>query len=129
MLQEVVAMPAVLYFPTHIVDQLDEMCEARGYSPWQLIVYALKAQINHWDEFYQYVTKRQDKWEDPIKSEDPLFWLARVTTIHFINGYTLCARDPAAFRQLKNQAPAQWSFCPVEEPDKFDAGEWWKNFS
>jgi hypothetical protein len=41
-LEEIVAMPATLYFPTGIVAQLNEICEESGYTPGQLVLRALK---------------------------------------------------------------------------------------
>jgi hypothetical protein len=82
-LEEIVAIPATLYFPASIVAQLNEICDQSGYTPGQLIVKALKGQIYHWDRFYQYVTTPPEKPEDFICPEDPLFCLAYATTVHF----------------------------------------------
>jgi hypothetical protein len=60
-LEEIVAIPATLYFPTGIVAQLNEICDESGYTPGQLIVKALKGQIYHWDKFYQYVSTPPEK--------------------------------------------------------------------
>ena len=46
MLRQIVAIPATLYFPTSIVDELNEICERLGYTPEQLVIEALKDQID-----------------------------------------------------------------------------------
>jgi hypothetical protein len=55
MLEQIVAIPATLYFPTSIVAELNELCESLGYTPEQLVIEALKRQIDCWNEFYEYV--------------------------------------------------------------------------
>jgi hypothetical protein len=99
-LEEIVAIPATLYFPAVIVVQLNEICEESGYTPGQLIIKALKGQIYHWDKFYQYVTTPPERPEDFIWPEDPLFCLACATTVHFIDSFTQSAYDPIAFALL-----------------------------
>ena len=53
-LEEIVVIPATLYFPSAIVAQLNEICDQSGYTPGQLVVRALKSQIYHWERFYLY---------------------------------------------------------------------------
>ena len=55
MLEQIVAIPTTLYFPTSIVAELNEICENLGYTPEQLVVEALKGQIDYWNEFYDHV--------------------------------------------------------------------------
>jgi hypothetical protein len=64
MLTQIVAIPATLYFPTSIVDELNEICERLGYTPEQLVIEALKGQIDYWNEFYEHVMTL------PVKPED-----------------------------------------------------------
>ena len=125
-LEEIVAIPATLYFPAGIVAQLKEICEESGYTPGQLVVKALKGQIYHWDKFYQYVTTPPEKPEDFIWPEDPLFCLACASTVHFIDSFTQSVYDPIAFRQQKEHAPVEWSFSSFEEQDEVDPADWWK---
>jgi len=49
-LEQIVAILATLYFPASIVDELNEICETLGYTPEQLVVKALKGQIDYWNE-------------------------------------------------------------------------------
>ena len=101
-LEEIVAMPATLYFPSGIVAQLNEICEESGYTPGQLVVRALKGQIYHWDRFYQYVTTPPEKPEDFSWPEDPMFCLACAATVHFLQSFTRSVYDPMAFKQQKS---------------------------
>src|SRR5580693_5263955 len=83
-LEEIVAMPATLYFPTGIVAQLNEICEESGYTPGQLVVRALKGQIYHWDRFYQYVTTPPEKPEDSAGQRIPCSaWLVLQLSIFY----------------------------------------------
>src|ERR1700709_2779340 len=54
MLEQIVAIPATLYLPTSIVAELNEICETLGYTPEQLVIEALRGQIDYWNEFYEY---------------------------------------------------------------------------
>ena len=47
MLEQIVAIPATLYFPTSIVVELNEICEILGYTPEQLVIQALKGQTDY----------------------------------------------------------------------------------
>jgi hypothetical protein len=47
-LEQIVAIPATLYFPAGIVAQSNEMCETLGYTTEHLVVEALKDQIGGW---------------------------------------------------------------------------------
>ena len=49
MLTQIVAIPATLYFPTSIVAELNEICKSLGYTPEQLVIEALKGQIDYWN--------------------------------------------------------------------------------
>jgi hypothetical protein len=115
--EEIVTIPAALYFPAVIVAQLNEICDVSGYTPGQLVVKALKGQIYHWDRFYRYVTTPPGKPEDLIWPEDPIFCLACTTTIHFLDSFTQSVYDPIAFKQQKEHAPAEWSFSSFEDQD------------
>lgn len=126
MLKQIVALPATLYFPSEIVLQLNEACAKLGYTPEELVVEALKGQIQRWDEFFQYVSTPPASSEDFIWPEDPLFCLACVSTVHFINTFRRCFNNPMAFAQLKAAAPPEWSFASFEELDEPDPGDWWK---
>jgi hypothetical protein len=46
MLTQIVAIPATLYFPTSIVAELNEICETLRYTPEQLVIEALRGQID-----------------------------------------------------------------------------------
>ena len=43
LLEQIVATPAILYFPTGIAAELNEICENLGYSPVNLSLRLLKA--------------------------------------------------------------------------------------
>jgi len=105
MLTQIVAIPATLYFPTSIVDELNEICERLGYTPEQLVIEALKGQIDYWNEFYEHVMTLPVEPEDLVWPKDPVFCLACVTTVHIINNFARCSHDPVAFAQLKAARP------------------------
>ena len=44
MLSGIVAIPAVLYFPAEVFEQLNELCRLRQLKPSQLMTEALKSQ-------------------------------------------------------------------------------------
>ena len=50
-LEEIVAMPATLYFPTGIVAQLNEFARRAGTPLANLSLELSKGQIYHWDEW------------------------------------------------------------------------------
>jgi hypothetical protein len=138
MLEQIVAIPATLYFPTSIVAELNEICENLGYTPEQLVIEALKAQIDYWHEFYEYVMTLPIDPEDFDWPKDPLFCLACVTTVHIVDSFTRCSDDPDAFAELKDQAPSEWSFNSLQEEEEIvveveeeeiDDADWWKTHS
>src|SRR3984893_5745432 len=104
MLEQIVAIPATLYFPTSIVAELNEICESLGYTPEQLVIEALKGQIDCWNEFYQHVMTLPNDPEDFVWPKDPVFCLACSTTVHIIESFTRCSGDPVAFAQLEADA-------------------------
>ena len=129
MLTQIVAIPATLYFPTSIVAELNEICKSLGYTPEQLVIEALKGQIDYWNEFYDHVMTLPVEPEDLVWPKDPVFCLACVTTVHIINNFARCSHDPVAFAQLKADAPTEWSFSSLEEGEEIDAADWWKTRS
>jgi hypothetical protein len=126
MLQQIVAIPATLYFPARMVAQLNEICEIFGYTQEQLVIEALKGQIDYWEEFYEYVITQPEQPQDFIWPDDPVLCLACVTILHVISCFTRCAHDPVAFARLKADAPAEWSFRAIEEGEETDPADWWK---
>ena len=129
MLEQIVAIPATLYLPTSIVAELNEICETLGYTPEQLVIEALRGQIDYWNEFYEYVMTLPEEPEDLVWPNDPVFCLACVTTALIINNFTRCSHDPVAFAQLKADAPTEWSFSSLEEGEEIDDADWWKMYS
>jgi len=129
MLTQIVAIPATLYFPTSIVAELNEICKSLGYTPEQLVIEALKGQIDYWNEFYDHVMTLPVEPEDLVWPKDPVFCLACVTTVHIINNFARCSHDPVAFARLKADAPTEWSFSSLEEGEEIDAADWWKTRS
>jgi hypothetical protein len=129
MLEQIVATPATLFFPNSTVTELNEICETLGYSPQQLLVEALKRQIDYWEEFYECVITARENPEDFIWPEDPIFCLACVAAVHFIKSFALCAHDPVAFAELKEHAPAEWSFCSLKKKGQIDAADHWKELN
>jgi hypothetical protein len=45
---------------------------------------------------------------------------------HFISSFTQSFYDPIAFKQKKEQAPPELSFCSFEEQVEGDPADWWK---
>jgi hypothetical protein len=126
MLEQIVAIPAALYFPTSVVAELNEICKSLRYTPEQLIIEALKGQIDYWKEFYEHVMTLPVKPEDFVWPKDPMFCLACVATVHIIDSFSRCSHDPVAFAQFKKHAPTEWSFCSLEEGEEIDDADWWK---
>jgi hypothetical protein len=129
MLEQIIAIPATLYFPTSIATELNELCESLGYTPEQLVIEALKGQIDCWNEFYDHVMTLSVEPEDLVRLKDPVFCLACVATVHIIDSFTRCSHDPVAFAQLKDHAPSEWSFSSLEEDEEIDDADWWKTHS
>ena len=50
MLEQIVAIPATLYFPTSIVTELNEICQSLGYTPEQLVIEAFRGQIDYLED-------------------------------------------------------------------------------
>ena len=128
MLEQIVAIPATLYLPTSIVAELNEICETLGYTPEQLVIEALRNQIDYWNEFYEHVMTLPVEPQDLVWPKDPVFCLACVTTVHIINNFARCSHDPVVFGQLKADAPAEWSFSSFEEDEQIDDADWWKTY-
>ena len=108
---------------------MNEICERLGYTPEQLVIEALKGQIDYWNEFYEHVMTLPVEPEDLVWPKDPVFCLACVTTVHIINNFARCSHDPVAFAQLKADAPTEWSFSSLEEDEGTDDADWWKTHS
>ena len=108
---------------------LNEICESLGYTPEQLVIEALRGQIDCWNEFYDYVMTWSVKPGDLVWPKDPVFCLACVTTVHIIDSFTRCSHDPVAFAQLKDHAPSEWSFSSLGEEEEIDDADWWKTHS
>jgi len=122
-----ITIPAVLYFPRAILGQLNELCQLRGLTPDQLIVEAIKSQDARFEEFIQEVMTPLKPGEPEIWPEDPLYVLACVLTIHLFRVLHKKLDDPAGFEEFKKNAPSQWSFSSLEEPDDDpDPADWWK---
>jgi hypothetical protein len=100
MLTQIVAIPATLYFPTSIVAELNEICETLRYTPEQLVIEALRGQIDYWNEFYKHVMTLPVEPEDFDWPKDPVFCLACVTTVHIINNFARCSRLTALKRNI-----------------------------
>jgi hypothetical protein len=119
--------PAVLYFPPEVLGQLNELCELRRLTPAQLIVEAIKSQDARFEEFITEVWTPLKPGEPEIWPEDPLKSLACVLVIHLFRVLHQKLNDPAGFEEFKKNAPSQWSFSSVEEPDAdSEPADWWK---
>jgi hypothetical protein len=129
MLEQIVAIPATLYLPTSIVAELNEICATLGYTPEQLVIEALRGQIEYWNEFYKHVITLPVEPQDFVWPEDPVFCLACVTTVHILNNFARCSHDPIALAKFKADAPTEWSFSSLEEGEEIDAADWWKTHS
>jgi hypothetical protein len=55
-----------------------------------------------------------------------LYALVCVAMLHFARSFVLMVEDLAAFKEMKANAPADWSFSSAEEQDEEDAADWWK---
>ena len=108
MLEQIVAIPATLYFPTSIVTELNEICQSLGYTPEQLVIEVLEGQIDYWNELYDHVMTLPVEPEDFVWHKDPVYCLTCVTTVHIINSFTRCSHEPVAFAQLKEEALIEW---------------------
>jgi len=102
---ELVSMPAVLYFPPDVLDQLNELCELCQLTPVQLIALAFRSQDNRWDEFADEVLTPCKPGETVVWPEDPLYALACVAMVHFVRTFVIMVEDPVAFEELKTHAP------------------------
>ena len=129
MLEQIVAIPAILYLPSSIVAELNEICETLGYTPEQLVIEALRGQIDYWNEFYKCVITLPVRPQDIVWPKDPVLCLACVTTLHIIKNFTRCSQDSVAFAQLKADSPTKWSFGSLEEGEEIDVADWWKTHS
>jgi hypothetical protein len=121
----IVAIPAVLYFPHEVVEQLNELCRARGLTAQQLMAEVLKAQSPRFDQFVEEVMTTRKPGEPPTWPSDPLYCLACGTMRHFARNFLMMMEDPIAFEQMKKDAPANWSFRSIEELGD-DQADWWK---
>jgi hypothetical protein len=122
----IVGIPAVLYFPHEVVEQLNELCRARQLKPVQLMAEVLKAQRPRFDQFIKDVLTTRKPGEPPTWPKDPLYCLACGTMRHFARNFLLLKDDPVAFEQMRKDAPADWSFGSIEELDDDDPADWWK---
>jgi hypothetical protein len=113
----ITAIPAVLYFPHEVVEQLNELCRARQLTAQQLMAEVLKAQRPHFDRFIEDVLTPREPGEPPTWPEDPLYCLACGTMRHFARNFLMLMDDPIAFEQMRKDAPADWSFGSIEESE------------
>ena len=88
----IVAIPAVLYFPHEVVEQLNELCRARGLTAEQLMAEAIKAQRPRFDQFIEDVMAPRKPGEPPTWPKDPLYCLACGTMRHFARNFLLLKR-------------------------------------
>src|ERR1700739_4684194 len=110
----VVAVPAVLYFPREVWEQLNELCRLRQLSPGQLMAEAFKSQFPRFDQFVEEVMTPRNPDEPNVWPEDPLYCLACGTMRHFMRTFVKMVNDPVAFQQMRKDAPADWSFRALE---------------
>jgi hypothetical protein len=122
----ITAIPAVLYFPHEVVDQLNEICRVRGLTPGQLMAEVLKAQRPRFDQFVEDVMKPRKPGEPTAWPKDPLYCLACGTMRHFARNFMLLQEDPVAFEQMRKDAPVDWSFRSLEELEADEPADWWK---
>jgi hypothetical protein len=120
---QIVKIPAVLYFPADVLEQLNEFCSLRQLTPAQLMAEAFKRQESRWEQFVDEVMTPLEPGESEAWPEDPLYCLACVATIHFTRTFVKMIEDPIGFEQMKKDAPADWSFGAYEAADPAD---WWK---
>jgi hypothetical protein len=119
--------PAVLYFPFDVLGQLNELCELHRLTPAQLIIEAIKSQDARLEEFIEEVMTPLEPGEPEIWPEDPLKSLASVLLIHLFRVLHQKLNDPAGFAEFKKNAPSQWSFSSLEQPDADpEPADWWK---
>jgi hypothetical protein len=123
-------IPGVLYFPSKIVKDLEEIREYNEYTYGQIVAWALKMQLPRWNKFYKFVMTPHKPGEPIVWPENPMFALACVAFVHGIRTFNKMMKDPdaidATLEQLKKDAPADWSFRSLEELDDDDQADWWK---
>ena len=127
---QIVRIPAVLYFPPKVLGDLQQFLEYNECTPGELVFGALKLQLPHWDEFYEFVMTPLKPGESEDWPEDPMFALACVAFLHWIRTFNKLMKDPdaidATLEQLKKDAPGDWSFRSLEELEDDDQADWWK---
>jgi hypothetical protein len=122
----ITAVPAVLYFPREVSEQLNELCRVRQLTAQQLMAEALKSQESRFDQFTEDVMKPRKPGESTTWPEDPLYCLACGTMRHFTRNFLMMMDEPASFEEMKKDAPAEWSFGSIEDLDEPDQADWWK---
>jgi hypothetical protein len=126
---QILQIPAVLYFPPKVLEDLNKFLEYNECTPGQLVYGAMKLQLPRWDDFYNFVMTPLKPGESGEWPEDPMFALACVAFLHWIRTFNKMMEDPdamdATLEQLKKDAPADWSFRSPESED--EPADWWKS--
>jgi len=122
---EIVAIPAILAFPPEVYAQLDQLCELRGFTHHQLVGEALRSQEGRWLKLGKELLTQRPTGEIEVWPEDPLEILARVVLVRCMQLFSKSYHDPVGYEEEKKDAPAEWSFCSIEEQD--EPADWWKS--
>jgi hypothetical protein len=83
----ITAIPAVLYFPAEVVEQLNELCRLRQFTAKELMTEAFKSQRPRFDQFVEEVLAPLKPGESTTWPEDPLYCLAYGAMGHFTRSF------------------------------------------
>jgi hypothetical protein len=119
---EIVAIPAVLAFPPEIYRRLDQLCELRGWTHQRLILEAMRIQASRLAKIGDKLLSSLPPGEIEVWPKDPIDILARAVVIHCMRLFVKSFHDPVGYEETKKKAPAQWSFCSIED----EPADWWE---
>ena len=122
---EIVAIPAILAFPPEVYCATRSAFELRGFTHHQLVGEALRSQEGRWLKLGKELLTRPPTGEIEVWPEDPLEILARVVLVRCVQLFSKSYHDPVGYEEEKKDAPAEWSFCSIEEQD--EPANWWKS--
>ena len=98
-------------------------CE--GFTHHQLVGEALRSQEGRWLKLGKELLIQRPTGEIEVWPEDPLEILARVVLVRCMQLFSKNYTDPVGYEEEKKDAPAEWSFCSIEEQD--EPANWWKS--
>ena len=120
---EIVATPAVLVFPPEIYRQLDQLCEFCGWTHQKLILEAMRGRASRLVKMGDELLASLPPDEIEAWPDDPVDILACAVVIHCMWLFGKIFYDPVGYEEAKRNAPAEWSFCSIDQDEPAD---WWK---